>query len=233
MHLPGLAFGHELSEFTGIPQRPVRANPWDPGATMSIVSVPDIDRVMSALRRAGADIVTTGGAPVRVGGTRAVVARDPDGHLVEIIESPTVGAAIGLTVANLRETRCFYEGVLGFRFETPSRFEREARALLGMDGGEYRVSAARVPGTAIRLEFYEFRGVRATPARWRFQDPGSPQVQFRVRDLDALLESSRRARVPFVSARQQPIERPFGRFVFVTDPDGVFVEYVEPRRGGP
>ena len=47
------------------------------------------------------DIVTTGGAPVRVGGTRAVVARDPDGHLVEIIESPTVGAAIGLTAANL------------------------------------------------------------------------------------------------------------------------------------
>lgn len=65
--------------------------------------------------------------------------------------------------------------------------------------------------------------------RGRFQDPGAPQFQFRVRDLDTLITASRRAGVPFVSTGQQPIQRPFGRFVFVTDPDGVFVEYVHPK----
>jgi catechol 2,3-dioxygenase-like lactoylglutathione lyase family enzyme len=230
MHLSGVPFGHELSEFTGIPQRTVRAHPWDSGATISIFHVPDLDRVMAALARDGAEIVTAGRRPVTVGGTRAVVARDPDGHLVEVVESPTVGAAIGLTVASLAATRRFYGDLLGFVFETPTRFETEGRALLGMTGGEYRVSAARVPGTAIRLEFYEFRGIASTPARWRFQDPGSPQFQFRVRDLNALLDASIRAKVPFVSAGRKPIDRPFGRFVFVEDPDGVFVEYVEPRR---
>ena len=230
MKFSGAEFGHELSEFTGIEQKQVRANVWDPGATMSIFYVRDIDRVLAALKSAGAEIVTRGGVPVRAGQARAVVARDLDGHLVEAIESATPGASIRLTVKDLETTRRFYEDLLGFTVETPARFEREARGLLGMQTGEYRVSAALVPGTAIRLEFYEFKGVPATPARWRFQDAGAPQFQFRVRDLDSLIENSKRANVPFVSAGQRPIQRPFGRFVFVTDPDGVFVEYVQPNR---
>jgi len=229
MRLPGAAFGHELSEFVDIDQRSVRANIWDPGATMSIFHVRDVDRVVTAMKEAGAEIITLGGAPVRVGRARAVVARDPDGHLVQAVESATSGAAIGLTVADLAATRRFYGDVLGFRLETPGRFERDARGLLGMEMGEYRVSAALVPGTSIRIEFYEFRGLPTTRVSWRFQDPGAPQLQFRVRDLDALLAASRRAGVPFVSAGQKPIQRPFGRFVFVTDPDGVFVEYVHPK----
>jgi len=229
LRLPGAAFGHELSEFLDIDQRPVRADIWAPGATMSIFHVRDVDRVVTALKKAGAEIITRGGMPVRVGQVRAVVARDPDGHLVQAVESATSGAAIGLTVTNLPATRRFYEDVLGFRLETPAAFERDARDLLGMDTGEYRVSAALVPGTSIRIEFYEFRGLPSTPVRWRFQDPGAPQLQFRVRDLDALLAVSRRAGVPFVSAGQKPIQRAFGRFVFVTDPDGAFVEYVEEK----
>ena len=229
MRLSGAVFGHELSEFTGIEQQQVRANAWDPGATMSIFYVRDVDRVLAALKKAGAEIVTRGGVPARVGQGRAVVARDPDGHLLEAIESATPGAAIGLTVADLAATRRFYEDLLGFTIDTPARFESDARGLLGMEAGEYRVSAALVPGTSIRLEFYEFRGVPARPARWRFQDPGSPQFQFRVRDMDALIDNSKRANVPFVSAGQKPIQRPVARFVFVTDPDGVFVEYVHPN----
>jgi len=233
MNLAGAPFGHELSEFTGIDQRTVRADIWNPGATMSIFHVRDVDRVVSALKEAGAEIITRGGAPVSVGGVRAVVARDPDGHLVQAVESGASGAAIGITVTSLAATRRFYEDVLGFKFETPAGFEREARDLLGMTTGEYRVSAALVPGTSIRIEFYEFRGLPSTPVRWRFQDPGSPQFQFRVRDMDALLAASQRVGVPFVSAGQKPIQRPFGRFVFVTDPDGVFVEYVGPSAPRP
>jgi catechol 2,3-dioxygenase-like lactoylglutathione lyase family enzyme len=229
MKLPGAAFGHELSEFVDIDQRRVRANVWDPGATMSIFHVRDVDRVVTALKEAGAEIITRGGAPVRLGQARAVVARDPDGHLVQAVESATSGAAIGLTVANLAATRRFYEDVLGFKLDTPASFERDARGLLGMETGEYRVSTARVPGTSIRVEFYEFRGLPTAPARWHFQDPGAPQLQFRVRDMDALLAASRRVGVPFVSAGEKPIDRSFGRFVFVTDPDGVFVEYVHPK----
>jgi catechol 2,3-dioxygenase-like lactoylglutathione lyase family enzyme len=230
MKLPGADFGHELSEFTGIEASQVRADFWQPGASMSIFYVTNFDATLAALKKAGGELVTHDGAPIKRANVRMLVARDLDGHLVEIIESTKAGAAVGLSVADLKATRRFYEDLLGFKIETPAGYTKNASGLYGMDRGEYRVSTTVVPGTSIRLEFYDFKGVPATPVRWRFQDPGAPQFQFRVRDLDSLIEKSKLAKVPFVSAGQKPIQRAFGRFVFVTDPDGVFVEYVHPSR---
>jgi hypothetical protein len=68
---------------------------------------------------------------------------------------------------------------------------------------------------------------RAEPFLWRIQDVGSPQFQLAVVGLDALLESTRRAGYGFLSVGGKPIQRPFGRFVFAIDGDGVLVEYVE------
>jgi catechol 2,3-dioxygenase-like lactoylglutathione lyase family enzyme len=238
MTIPGVHFGHELSEFSGIEQKAIRANLWDPGATMLILNVDRLDASLDALKKAGGEIVSGEGKPVSLDGTRAVIARDPDGYLLELIESPTPGAAIGVTVANVEQTRRFYEDLLGFKINSPTRFENQALKLVGLSGGEYRVSSALIPGTSIRIEFFEFRKVAGPageriaphPVRYRMQDPGAPQFQFRVHDLDRLLEESKRRGVPFVSVGRKPIERAFGRFVFVTDPDGVLVEFVHPKR---
>ncbi len=237
MTIPGVSFGHELSEFSGIEQKAIRANLWDPGATMLILNVDHLDTSLDALKKAGGEIVGGEGKPVSLDGTRAVIARDPNGYLLELIESPKPGAAIGVTVGNVEQTRRFYEDLLGFKIQSPARFEDKALKLVGLSGGEYRVSSALIPGTLSRIEFYEFRkvagpaGERIIPhsVRYRIQDPGAPQFQFRVRDLDHLLEESKRRGVPFVSVGQKPIERAFGRFVFVTDPDGVLVEFVHPK----
>jgi len=237
MTIPGVYFGHELSEFSGVEQRAIRANLWDPGATMLILNVDHLEASLDALKKAGGEIVSAEGKPVSLDGTRAVIARDPDGYLLELIESPKPGAAIGVTVAKVEQTHRFYEDLLGFKIQSPVRFENKALKLAGLSGGEYRVSSALIPGTSIRIEFFEFRkvsgpaGERITPhsVRYRIQDPGAPQFQFRVRDLDHLLEESKRRSVPFVSVGQKPIERAFGRFVFVTDPDGVLVEFVHPK----
>jgi len=37
-----------------------------------------------------------------------------------------------------------------------------------------------------------------------------------------------RAGYRFISVGGKPIQRPFGRFVFAVDPDGILVEFVEP-----
>ena len=71
----------------------------------------------------------------------------------------------------------------------------------------------------------------ATPFAWRFQDVGSPQLQLEVTGLDQLIERTRNAGYRFLSVGARPIQRPFGRFVFAIDPDGVFVEFVEPAQG--
>jgi catechol 2,3-dioxygenase-like lactoylglutathione lyase family enzyme len=66
------------------------------------------------------------------------------------------------------------------------------------------------------------------PFEWRVQDVGAPQFQLEVAGLDALLERTARAGYRFLSVGGEPIQRPFGRFVFAIDPDGILVEFVEP-----
>jgi len=68
----------------------------------------------------------------------------------------------------------------------------------------------------------------ATPFAWRLQDVGSPQLQLQVTGLDALMARTTQAGYRFLSVEGRPIQRPFGRFVFAIDPDGVLVEFVEP-----
>jgi hypothetical protein len=59
---------------------------------------------------------------------------------------------------------------------------------------------------------------------------GAPQFQLEVTGLDELLKRTRDAGYEFLSVGGRPIERPFGRFVFAIDGDGILVEYVEPAR---
>jgi hypothetical protein len=54
-----------------------------------------------------------------------------------------------------------------------------------------------------------------------------------VSALDALLERTTRAGYRFVSTGAKPIQRPFGRFVFAIDPDGILVEFVERATSAP
>jgi predicted enzyme related to lactoylglutathione lyase len=234
MRRPGDSFGHELSEFTDIDQHLLHPRPQDPGATMLILHVANLDDTIAALKNAGGEIVSSEGKPVAVGGKRAIIARDPEGYLLELIESEPAESSVGITVASLENTRRFYEGLLGFKITSPAKYENEDLKLMGLTKGEYRVSSALVPGTSVRFEFYEYRRLTGAdapqPVHYRFQDPGAPQGQFHVRDLDHLLDESKKRGVPFLSKDQKPIERAFGRFVFVIDPDGVFVELVQPKQ---
>jgi len=70
----------------------------------------------------------------------------------------------------------------------------------------------------------------AMPFAWRLQDVGSPQLQIQVAGLDALMARTAQAGYRFLSVGGKPIQRPFGRFVFAIDPDGVLVEFVEPAK---
>jgi hypothetical protein len=80
------------------------------------------------------------------------------------------------------------------------------------------------------LEFAVPNGVAAPePFRWRIQDVGSPQLQLEVHGLDTLMGITRAAAYRFLSVGAKPIQRPFGRFVFVIGPDSELVEYVEPN----
>jgi catechol 2,3-dioxygenase-like lactoylglutathione lyase family enzyme len=190
--------------------------------------------------------VTSGQTAVAVRGTRALLARDPDGYLVELRQASRaeiaqgqpgdiVATAIGLTVESMPRALELYRGLLGFDVRESWRADAAELALNGLRSGILEQTATLIPGTAIEVVFSDFAltdpAVNARPFRWRIQDVGSPQFQLEVRGLDALIERTRAAGYRFVSAGAQPIERPFGRFVFLRDADDILVEYAEPSAG--
>ncbi|HUQ52511.1 MAG TPA: hypothetical protein VM692_09835, partial [Gammaproteobacteria bacterium] len=105
-------------------------------------------------------------------------------------------------------------------------------ALNGLDKGALEQTRTVIPGTAIDVVLSDFAlteaAVPAKPFRWRIQDVGSPQFQLEVQGLDVLLERTAAAGYRFLSIDARPIQRPFGRFVFLRDADDILVEYAEP-----
>ena len=241
MRAPNTPFGIELSEFIEIPREHRAANPWDPGASRLIFRVRELDEVLAKAR--GAPVVTTGARPLLVRDRSAVLVRDPDGYLVELRQASdaemrdaepgqVVGTAIGLTVEDAPRALELYRGLLGFPVREQWQADAAELALNGLTAGRLVEIATTIPGTAIEVVFADFTLgdalVNPKPFRWRIQDVGSPQLQLEVRGLDALIERTRTAGYRFLSVGARPIQRPFGRFVFVLDADGILVEYAEP-----
>jgi catechol 2,3-dioxygenase-like lactoylglutathione lyase family enzyme len=247
MRAPNTAFGLELSEFFDLPRSERPANAWDPGASKLIFEVRDMAAIVARLRERAAPVVTLGGVPVEVAGAQALLVRDPDGYLVEVRQASSAAVAaaagpgdivrtsIGISVARLDGARDFYAGLLGLTLGGTVRASAAELRLNGLAAGELLQGATTIPGADATVVFSEYRlrdgaAERAEPFRWRLQDVGSPQFQLAVVGLDALLERTRRAGYGFLSVGGKPIQRPFGRFVFVIDGDGVLVEYVEAAR---
>ena len=242
MRAPNTPFGLELSEFIEIEREHRAANPYDPGASRLIFGVRDLDAVAAKLAERAAPVVTLRARPVTVRGARALLVRDPDGYLIEVRQAPAaeiaraasgqiVSTAIGLTVDDTGRALELYRGLLGFAVRETWRADAAELALNGLNGGRLEQTRTVIPGTAIDVVFADFElpaGIAENPFRWRIQDVGSPQLQLEVRGLDGLLERTRAAGYRFLSVEARPIQRPFGRFVFLLDADEILVEYAEP-----
>ncbi len=243
-HAPNTPYGLELSEFFDIDRSSRQASPWDPGASTLVFAVRSLDRALDAAKAAGAPIVTLGGAPVQTPAGRAVVVRDPDGYLIELVQASAaeiaaapgtdqvVRTSIGLTVANTARALAYYRDLLGFDVRGTRDASEGERRVQGLASGTLTQTTLVLPGTAIVVRLSEYAvpaGTRPAPQpfAWRIQDVGAPQFQLEVRDLDALIARTQQAGYRFLSIGAKPIQRAFGRFVFAIDPDGVLVEYVE------
>ena len=246
MRAPNTPFGLELSEFFDVPRGERPANPWDPGAATLVFTVRDLTALVSKLKARGAPVVTVGGSAVESPRGRAILVRDPDGCLVNVRQgTPAAIAAakapgevietsIGISVAQLSRALEFYKGLLGLPVgETRTAAASELR-LNGLTAGRLTQAVVSIPGaaTVVLSEFTLPAGSTqvARPLAWRLQDVGSPQLQIQVAGLDALMARTVQAGYRFLSVGGKPIQRPFGRFVFAIDPDGVLVEFVEPAK---
>ena len=237
-----LSYGLELSEFFDIARSNRPANPWDPGSTVLILGVRDLDDIVTRLRAFGAPVVSRGGVPATHDDGRSILVRDPDGYLVEVRQAPdeaiaaagegaVINSMIRISVTDMAQTLAFYEDMLGFRVDSTRQVQGDALAVFGLVEGAATETRATIRGTDISVMFTQYSLPADVPVHaydWALQDVGSPQFQLAVRNLDALLAETSARGYDFLSVDNKPIPRAFGRFVFVKDPDTVLVEFVEP-----
>jgi len=236
--------GFELTEFSGVARHGAQPKMWDPGAPHMIFLVRDVAPVMAGIKAANAPIVTKSGVPVKVqsslGQATAIVVRDPDGYLVHVFQvTPPAGAPEGNligsmpaeTVSDLATSQKFWHGVMGLQATGDTAFKKDKAMLdvLGLpDGAEYRTAGGLIPGSKVRMEFFEFKGAGPkTPFSLRVPDPGSSGFAINVADIENLLPRLKAQGVRVISKDQALV--PWDattRNVFVKDPDGLNLELV-------
>jgi catechol 2,3-dioxygenase-like lactoylglutathione lyase family enzyme len=140
----------------------------------------------------------------------------------------------GFTVSSLEDTLAFWVDVLGFKhlytwtFETGPFIEQ----LVGVPGAAVRVAMVEGPGHMIELLEYTSPDDRQT-YRPRSCDVGSVHVALYVENIDALV--ARVASVGWLPLGDTQIvesgEREGLRLIYLRDPDGVTIEFLELPEG--
>ena len=75
LKIPNAAFPLEVTEFTNMDVHPAKPRIQDPGASLLVLDVDDLDAALAAAKKAGGEVVSTGGSPSNVPAAR------PRGHL--------------------------------------------------------------------------------------------------------------------------------------------------------
>jgi lactoylglutathione lyase len=133
-------------------------------------------------------------------------------------------------VANLDRSIEFYHGALGLEMtgaSGPRAFSANAvvSSFYDAPSAQSRVATFKIPDSDMAVEIVEFQGVNATPVGPRFFDPGAIKLTLVVQDLEATKTRLYRIKgLEWISASA------LGS-VLVRDPDGIFVELVQVRKG--
>jgi catechol 2,3-dioxygenase-like lactoylglutathione lyase family enzyme len=221
-------------------RRDASRDPVRPGIRSIQLAVPDLDSAVTALRDVGLAV----GDPVDslVGDGKSVLALDPDGVVIEVIESP-VGAdgadgalfsGIRIAAFDVAATGEFLTAI-GFDEVDAPRVMRVADAQLSPNGtGETDCVVARYAlaedGHQFTLVVTQHPGTPDTPVPWAGNRQGLYRCALRVENVhDAL------ARVPDSIERMgDPVWCPLPgtkieglHIAFLRSPDGVVFEFVE------
>lgn len=243
LNIPGSQLQVELIDYKDIDRQPAHPRFQDPGAASLILTVRDIDAVMTKLKQVHAHINSKGGEPASIPGsngshTRVVFVQDPDGFFVEIAQrasappttapasSNVIGGAFETIVADLDETIHIYRDILGFQMQPVTEWNGSKLMMdtAGTPGAQFRRTAAIIPGTSVTMAFMQFKDIDRKPLHTRVQDPGTPILQLGVRDIDATVKALKAAGVEVISKNGQPVQNGPSRFCIVRDPNNLFLE---------
>ncbi len=170
---------------------------------------------------------------------QSILMRDPDGFFVEAIQGTpadgagdgaVLGALIGLTVGDMDETLRYWNGLLGLDVVPDAAFssDRAMLDLLGLPAGaSYRLARGVVPGSTVRIEMIEIRGVPRKPFDLRVTDANARGIAMRVGRIQEVLARIKGAGGRVLSRNGELVAwSETVRNVFVKDPNGFNLELV-------
>ena len=237
LKIPNAAFPIEVTEFTNMDVHAAKPRIQDPGASLLVLDVDDLDAALAAAKREGGEVISSGGAPVKraSGAGRVVTVKDPDGYYVELAQTTAtasgsgkvIGAGFGsMVVQNAEKAAAFYRDHFGFTAKTnapTSNFD----ANLGVPGAQVLTAEVTVPGTTLSWRFMEFKGVDRKGYTPRIPDPGAAGLGLQVQDMDAAIAAVKAAGGSSVTQGGN-VKLGNGKVGFVRDPDGILVELAQP-----
>jgi len=136
-------------------------------------------------------------------------------------------------VGSLEKSAALYHDALGLELQGQAPIAQRAFALnapvarlYGTPGAPMRGFTVRLPDAPGGLEFNEFKdAVEQKTVALRVQDPGATVVVLKVKSLATALAKVREAGAPVITAGGSPV----GNAVAVKDPDGFYVELLQPE----
>lgn len=136
------------------------------------------------------------------------------------------------TVSDLDRSLYFYVDLLGLELLhlRPRITSNYFRGVIGFPAAVVKGAFLRIPGSAHRLELFEYLEPRGTPADVRTNNPGSAHLALLVEDLQEAYEELVAQRVRFRSPVIYLDEGPNagGYAVYILDPDDITIELFQP-----
>ena len=236
--VPGSQLGVELIEYKDIARTPVKPRFQDPGSVSLVLYVWNIKPILSRLSSAGVSWEHSNAQSIPP--FSSIFVQDADGFFIEINWEPPIDysqgnihrAAIEFRVEETEQTLKFWRDVLKFPVGTSTNYEKERPMdITGFRGAEFKRTFARVPGTDWSIVLREFRNIDRKKLNTKTQDPGTPILQLRAPDVDAMTAAWKAAGGEVISKGGVPaVIGGTTKIVLLRDPNGVMVEVLPAPR---
>jgi catechol 2,3-dioxygenase-like lactoylglutathione lyase family enzyme len=242
--VPGSDLRLEMLDFRNVDVNPQHPHLQDPGATLVIFKVRDVDAVAARAIQNGVQMLTPGGKPAVLDGgkSRAIFVKDPTGFFVEVVQRDepippnapagnVIGGSLGITIRDTDETVRFYRDIFGFEFQTGTWVTDKAFTdAAGLPAAQYRKSTTTITSTNLEMEFYEYRGIDRTPMKALIHDPGVAIMRLMVKDINATIKGVRTAGMPIVNWSGEPTIQIAFWFFMGRDPNNFFFQMQQPAQ---
>jgi catechol 2,3-dioxygenase-like lactoylglutathione lyase family enzyme len=143
-------------------------------------------------------------------------------------------------VESLDKTVPFYRDVIGLSVNgrdplaaQPQTLDEDMSKFTGTTGAKFRAATFRIPNAPFGFELTEFTGTTRKNYQPNLQDPGAAMLSLQIRDMDQMLAKIKATHAVIVTAGGAPVN-PSGsassklREILIRDPDGFFVQLVQP-----